>query len=61
MLSRYRLEYDLNGTGAAVNDAQVVFGNNDQSLDLNTIVNHNAQSSDGKVVEKSILKDTSKS
>jgi len=61
MLSRYRLDYDLNGTGAAVNDAQVVFGNNDQSFDLNTIVNHNAQSTDGKVVEKSILKDTSKS
>jgi len=61
MLSRYRLDYDLNGTGAAVNDAQVIFGNNDQSFDLNTIVNHNAQSTDGKVVEKSILKDTSKS
>ena len=61
MLSRYRLDYDLDGTGAAVNDAQVVFGNNDQSFDLNTIVNHNAQSTDGKVVEKSILKDTSKS
>jgi len=61
MLSRYRLDYDLDGTGSAVNDAQVVFGNNDQSFDLNTIVNHNAQSTDGKVVEKSILKDTSKS
>jgi len=58
MLSRYRLDYDLNGTGAAVNDAQVVFGNNDQSFDLNTIVNHNAQSTDGKIVEISILKDT---
>ena len=61
MLSRYRLDYDLDGTGSSVNDAQVVFGNNDQSFDLNTIVNHNAQSTDGKVVEKSILKDKSKS
>jgi len=61
MLSRYRIDYHLNGTGSAVNDAEVVFGNNDQSFDLNTIVNHNAQSTDGKVVEKSILKDTSKS
>ena len=61
MLSRYRLDYDLDGTGSSVNDAQVVFGNNDQSFDLNTIVNHNAQSTEGKVVEKSILKDTSKS
>ncbi len=61
MLSRYRIDYDLNGTGAVANDAEVVFGNNDQSFDLNTIVNHNAQSTEGKVVEKSILKDTSKS
>ena len=61
MLSRYRINYHLNGTGAAVNDAEVIFGNNDQSFDLNTIVNHNAQSTEGKVVEKSILKDTSKS
>ena len=61
MLSRYRIEYHLNGTGAAVNDAVVIFGNNDQSFDLNIIVNHNAQSTEGKIVEKSILKDTSKS
>ncbi len=61
MLSRYRINYHLNGTGASVNDAEVIFGNNDQSFDLNTIVNHNAQSTEGKVVEKSILKDTSKS
>ena len=61
MLSRYRIDYHLDGTGASVNDAEVVFGNNDQSFDLNTVVNHNAQSTEGKVVEKSILKDTSKS
>jgi len=61
MLSRYRIDYDLNGTGAVATDAEVVFGNNDQSFDLNTIVNHNAQSTEGKVIEKSILKDTSKS
>ena len=61
MLSRYRIDYHLNGTGASVNDAEVIFGNNDQSFDLNTTVNHNAQSTEGKVVEKSILKDTSKS
>ena len=61
MLSRYRIDYHLNGTGSSVNDAEVVFGNNDQSFDLNTVVNHNAQSTEGKVVEKSILKDTSKS
>ena len=38
MLSRYRIDYHLNGTGSSVNDAEVIFGNNDQSFDLNTIV-----------------------
>ena len=61
MLSRYRIDYHLNGTGASVNDSEVIFGNNDQSFDLNTIVNHNNESTEGKVVEKSILKDISKS
>ena len=61
MLSRYRIDYHLNGTGSSVNDSEVVFGNNEQSFDLNTIVNHNKESTEGKVVEKSILKDKSKS
>ena len=61
MLSRYRIDYHLNGTGSSVNDSEVVFGNNEQSFDLNTIVNHNEQSTEGKVVEKSILKNKSKS
>ncbi len=61
MLSRYRIDYHLNGTGAVATDSEVVFGNNEQSFDLNTIVNHNEQSTEGKVVEKSILKNKSKS
>ena len=61
MLSRYRIDYHLNGTGASANDSEVVFGNNEQSFDLNTIVNHHKESTEGKVVEKSILKDKSKS
>ena len=61
MLSRYRIDYHLNGTGAVATDSEVVFGNNEQSFDLNTIVNHNEQSTEGKVVEKSILKNRSKS
>jgi len=61
MLSRYRIDYHLNGTGAMVNDSEVVFGNNEQSFDLNTIVNHHKESTEGKVVEKSILKNKSKS
>ena len=61
MLSRYRIDYYLNGTGANANDSEVVFGNDDQSFDLSSNVNHEKPSTEGKVIEKSILKDNSKS
>ena len=48
-------------TGAVATDSEVAFGNNEQSFDLNTIVNHNEQSTEARVVEKSILKNKSKS
>lgn len=61
MLSRYRIDYYLNGTGASAKDSEVVFGNLDQSFDLSTNVNHESPATEGRVVEKSILKDKSKS
>jgi Fe-S cluster assembly protein SufB/Fe-S cluster assembly protein SufD len=61
MLSRYRIDYYLNGTGASVNDTEVIFGNNEQSFDIFTKVTHEKASTEGKVIEKSILKDNSKS
>ncbi len=61
MLSRYRIDYFLNGTGASVNDSEVVFGNDEQSFDLSANVNHEKPSTEGKVIEKSILKNKSKS
>ncbi len=61
MLSRYRIEYYLNGTGASINDAEIVFGNNDQSFDIQTNVTHQSPSTEGRVNEKSILKNKSKS
>ena len=61
MLSRYRIDYYLNGTGAAVNDTEVIFGNNEQSFDIFSKVTHEKPSTEGKVIEKSILKDKSKS
>ena len=61
MLSRYRIDYYLNGTGANANDSEVVFGNNEQSFDLSSNVNHEKPSTEAKVIEKSILKDKSKS
>jgi Fe-S cluster assembly protein SufB/Fe-S cluster assembly protein SufD len=61
MLSRYRIDYYLNGTGANANDSEVVFGNDNQSFDISSNVNHEKPSTEAKVVEKSILKDKSKS
>ncbi len=61
LLSRYRADYHLNESGASANDSEVVFGNNDQSFDLQTNVNHHSPSTEGRVIEKSILRDSSKS
>ncbi|HET6517808.1 MAG TPA: Fe-S cluster assembly protein SufD [Nitrosopumilaceae archaeon] len=61
LLSRYRIDYYLNGTGASTNDSEVIFGNNDQSFDLQTNVNHEQPTTEGRVNEKSILRNKSKS
>ena len=61
VLSRYQIEYYLNGSGASVSDSEVIFGNNEQSFDIQTNVNHEAPSTEGRVVEKSILRNKSKS
>ena len=61
VLSRYKIDYFLNGTGASANDSEVVFGNNDQSFDIQTDVNHEAPATEGRVVEKSILRNKAKS
>ena len=61
LLSRYRIDYYLNGTGASINDSEVIFGNNEQSFDLQTNVTHQSPNTEGRVHEKSILKNKSKS
>ena len=61
LLSRYKVENYLNGIGANANDTEVVFGNKNQSFDLTSNLIHQAQSTTGRVLEKSVLKDTSKS
>ena len=50
MLSRYKIDYYLNGTGASSNDSEVVFGNNEQSFDIQTNVNHESPATEGRVV-----------
>ncbi len=61
ILSRYRIEYFLQGSGASANDSEVVFGNAEQSFDIQTDVNHESPATEGRVVEKSILRDKSRS
>ena len=61
VLSRYQIDYYLNESGASVNDSEVIFGNNEQLFDIQTNVNHEAPSTEGRVVEKSILRNKSKS
>ena len=61
VLSRYKIEYHLNGSGASANDSEVIFGNKEQSFDIQTDVNHEAPATEGRVVEKSILRNKSKS
>ncbi len=60
-LSRYKVDNFLNGQGATAQDTEVVFGNKNQSYDLTSNLIHNAPSTIGRVLEKSVLKDTAKS
>lgn len=61
LLSRYKIDNYLSGVGANANDTEVVFGNKNQSFDITSNLIHIAQSTTGKVLEKSVLKDTAKS
>ncbi len=61
MLSRYRIDYHLNGPGAQVSDSEVAFGNAEQSFDIQSNINHEAPSTEGRITEKSILRDKSRS
>ncbi|MDE1769890.1 MAG: SufD family Fe-S cluster assembly protein [Thaumarchaeota archaeon] len=60
-LSRYKVDNFLDGPGATAQDTEVVFGNKNQSYDLASNLIHNAPSTIGRVLEKSVLKDTAKS
>ncbi len=61
VLSRYKIDYYLNGTGASSNESEVIFGNNDQHFDIQTNMNHQSPATEARVVEKSILRNRSKS
>jgi Fe-S cluster assembly protein SufB/Fe-S cluster assembly protein SufD len=61
MLSRYRTNYYLDGTGASADDAEVIFGHGEQSFDLAANLIHQKPSTEGKVVQRAVLKNKSKS
>jgi len=61
MLSRYRTNYYLDGVGASAEDAEIIFGENEQSFDLSANLIHKKQSTEGKVVQRSVLRNKSKS
>ena len=61
MLSRYRTNYYLDGVGASAEDAEIVFGDNEQSFDLSANLIHKKQATEGKVVQRSVLRNKSKS
>jgi Fe-S cluster assembly protein SufB/Fe-S cluster assembly protein SufD len=61
MLSRYRTNYLLDGVGASAEDAEVIFGHNEQSFDIAANLIHRKPSTEGHVVQRSVLKNKSKS
>ncbi|AJZ75614.1 SufB/SufD family protein [Candidatus Nitrosotenuis cloacae] len=61
LLSRYRTNYYLDGVGANAEDAEIVFGDNEQSFDISANLIHRKQSTEGKVVQRSVLRNKSKS
>ena len=61
MLSRYRTNYYLDGVGAYAEDAEIVFGDKEQSFDLSANLIHKKQATEGKVVQRSVLRNKSKS
>lgn len=60
-LSRYRTDYHLAGPGASANDSTVAFGSGAQSFDLQSNANHEAPSTEARIIEKSILRGSSRS
>lgn len=60
-VSRYRTDYHLAGPGASANDSEVAFGSGSQAFDLQSNANHEAPSTEARIIEKSILRGSSRS
>jgi len=60
-LSRYKLDNIMKGEGASAEDVEIIFGINDQSFDVTSNLIHYGPNTRGRVLSKSVMKDTSKS
>ena len=61
LLSRYKTDSVMKGSGASAEDVEIIFGANNQSFDVTSNLLHFGGHSRGRVLVKSVLKDTSKS
>ena len=61
LLTRYKTDSIMKGTGASAEDVEIIFGVGNQSFDVMSNLIHIGQHSRGRVLVKSVLKDTSKS
>lgn len=61
LLARYKTDSIMKGSGASSEDVEIVFGVGNQSFDITSNLVHRGPHSRGRVLVKSVLKDTSKS
>ncbi len=61
LLSRYKTDSIMKGPGASSEDVEIVFGIGNQSFDVTSNLVHQGPHTRGRVLVKSVLKDTSKS
>ena len=60
-LSRYKIDSIMKGPGSIAEDVEIIFGVGDQSFDVTSNLIHEGNNSRGRVLVKSVMKDTSKS
>jgi FeS assembly protein SufD len=61
LLSRYKTDSIMKGAGASSEDVEIVFGIGKQSFDVTSNLIHSGPHTRGRVLVKSVLKDSSKS
>src|SRR6476620_9492072 len=60
-LSRYKIDSIMKGAGSIAEDVEIIFGVADQSFDVTSNLIHEGNTSRGRVLVKSVMKDASKS